>query len=364
MRILDRCVLHSFVIALCTSMLVVTFVVVIGGIFKLSDVIAQGVPARPLLAVFFLTIPQALSFSIPLSTLISSLLVFGRLSGDNEIMAMRCSGLSLPRIAAGPLIFGLLLSGLCLYILNWSVPAGHYKARVILSRLGRSNALRLIETGRFNQGIPGMAIYVGERNGKELHDVRIYDRRPGENRDIVAKFGFATQGPGPGELTLDLRDVRVDPAIEGQKGAAYCRSFPIVLDLSEEAGSYLAKETDLTGPELIKAIHNPREFYPQLTDDDLRLQVSKWKVEFHERLALSLSCLAFALLGVPLGVRTHRKETWIGTAISLALMVGFYLFVIAAESLATKPEFMPHAIVWIPVFGHSALGVWLLRRVA
>ena len=70
------------------SLLIITFVVSLSVIFKLTDLLAKDVSARPLLAILATSIPLALVFALPQAGLISSLLVFGRLSSDGEITAM------------------------------------------------------------------------------------------------------------------------------------------------------------------------------------------------------------------------------------------------------------------------------------
>ncbi len=85
-------------------------------------------------------------------------------------------------------------------------------------------------------------------------------------------------------------------------------------------------------------------------------------VEVGTRLALSLSCYAFALLGAALGMRVHRKESSIGLAVSLALVFVFYFFIILAESLVHHPQFQPQLIVWIPFVASEIIGYTLIRR--
>jgi lipopolysaccharide export system permease protein len=85
-------------------------------------------------------------------------------------------------------------------------------------------------------------------------------------------------------------------------------------------------------------------------------------VELNKRIVLAVACFAFVLLGVPLGVTAHRKESSVGLGISLFLVFNFYLFVIIAESLARKPEFRPDLIIWIPVLIAVTLGSYLIER--
>ena len=87
---------------------------------------------------------------------------------------------------------------------------------------------------------------------------------------------------------------------------------------------------------------------------------TKLAVEVNKRLALALSCFSFALLGIPLGIRSHRKESTIGIGLALGLLFVYYLFIIAADSLLDRPAWRPDLIPWIPVLGGQLLGGFLV----
>jgi lipopolysaccharide export system permease protein len=363
MKILNRYLATEFVVGFAVTLLVFTFIMSIAVVFKASDLLARGVSWRPVFQVMLTGVPAALVFSIPISILTTCLLLFGRLSADGEITAMRCSGISLWGVLSRPLVAAGAMLAVCVYINNDLAPKSHFARRQLVARLGVESPLELIEEGRFVRDFTGLTVYIGQREGDHLQNVRLFDqRKKGIKREVRARSGTMHVATNGTDLVLDLYDVRVDPFSDDRPGPAFCSRWATVIP--NAIGSRKARKhgDDLTFGELWEGVRQTAVYYPELDAEALAAQRMALAVEFNKRLALSFACVAFVLLGVPLGVKAHRKESSIGVAISLALVFSFYLLIIVAESMAGRPELRPDFIVWLPVLIAVTLGAWLLER--
>jgi len=332
-------------------------------LFKITELLARGISWQPIVRILASGMPAALIFSIPISVLTACLLVFGRLSADGEISAMRVSGISIWHIASRPLVLSLLFSATCLYIGNDLAPRSHFARRKLIATLGVQSPLDLIEEGRYIEDFPGLTVRVGRRHGNSLENIRIYDSRTeGLQREIRAKSGFVKVGAKGRDLILDLYDVRVDPVSAEQLVPATCARWTTTIEDALARREPQKRDSDLTAAELVERFRKTAIYDVGFDAEELARRRMSYLVTFNKRIVLGLACVAFVFLGIPLGIKAHRKESSVGIAISLGLVFSFYLFIIAAESLARRPELRPDLIIWIPFILAISVGAILLRR--
>jgi lipopolysaccharide export system permease protein len=363
MKILHRYVTSGFLVTFLATLFVFTFVMAIGALFKANELLVRGVAWVDILRVFLWRLPSLLSFSIPVSVMTSSLLVFGRLSADSETSAMKASGISAWQIVLGPLTVAAALSVVCLFINNQLMPRSNQATRQIIVKLGAERPADLFDEGRFIDEFPGLTIYIGSKKGERLENVRIFDlRTPGVKREIRARSGMIAPGRAAGDVTLQLFDVRVDPFADDRPGAMYAKKWSLSIENAMKGHEYRKRRKDSSFSELLGVVRDTKKFFPGLDDKDRAVERMRTLVEIHKRIALSVCCFSFVLLGFPLGTRGHRRESSVGVGIGLLLVFNFYIFIIIAEELAKRPGLRPDFICWIPVALSVGIGAWMIRR--
>jgi lipopolysaccharide export system permease protein len=354
-------------------MLLITFAFSIGAIYKAIDVMAKGLPVGVVGRFFVYNLPYSLAYTIPISCLFAALLLFGRLSSDSEISAMRSGGLSLWQISAPILLVSIILSGVCLYNNGVVYPHTTFANRQMIKTMGVEDPIKLLEEGRFIREFPGYMIYVGKKNKNKVKDLIVYevDKSSGEITGTVrAQSGVMSIDKSKALLKIDLFDVRIevaDPnAPEDASKTSYvnAKKYPIRLDFNEMVGSDRLdkKRKNMTITELIYKVRNPDVDMGVLKKEDQSIERSRDLIEIHQRVCLSLSPFMFTLIAIPLGITSHRKESSIGMLMSLAIMFIYYLFIILSDTIDKSPQYYPWFLPWVPIVLGQIGGILLIRR--
>lgn len=362
MKILERYVTGSLLSSVILAWLVLTFVLAVGLLIRVTGLIIQGLPIDIVGRYLAIGIPETLNLTIPMAVLVSTLLVFGRLSADSEIAAMRACGVNLWRIMAWPLVLGAILSAFSFYVNNEVTPPNHETRRRLTASAGFGTAIDLLEPGRFINDFRNIKIRFESKSGHWLNNVLIYDyTRPEVVREIraeKARVEFIED-----DLRVELYRVRIDPFQPDKPGAAVADRLTHEIPGALKIRNYRQRIKDMRFVQLLTHYRQMRRGETHgFAAEQVPAQRSSLLFELHKRCMLSCAPFCFILIGMPLGIRAHRKESTIGVALALGVSFCFYVLQITAESLARKPQFFPHLIIWIPVVLCLALAFVLVPR--
>jgi lipopolysaccharide export system permease protein len=364
MKIIDRYVGKNVFVTMLIGVLVLSLVLVVGNLLKelLDRLINQNVPLEIVVAFMAFVLPFSLTFSIPWGLLTALLLVFGRMSADNELIALRSNGVSIPRICIPVFVMAFSMTALCFWINADVAPKAAMAMQKSLFEVATNNPIALFSADEVVDQFPDRRVYVGAKKGNTLLNLTIVE----VNRDfaptkvIFAKRGELVPDPEHQRLMLnfydakfeqrdsdDPRDIfKIQHGIVMQQG-----SFPISLDALYEENAHGRRLESYTLPEL-------SDFIAKGAGGDSLAA----KVEFHKRFSSSLACLAFALVAVPLGITTHRKETSVGFALSLVIAFTYYFFIIVANTFRDNAHAFPQLLIWMPNIIFMTLGSVLFVR--
>jgi len=360
MRILRNYILREttgpFVFALAT----LTSMLLLGNLIQLAEmVINRGVDLTSVSMLFFYLVPALLPYTVPVSCLAGVLLAFSRLSSDNEIIAIKASGLNIFKIVLPLLIVGIIMSLVLITLEDIVIPHAQFATRKIAKDIGVKNPAAVLEAGRFIDSFEGHVIFIYKIEDNTLYNVRIYQPQ-GEDkptRTIVAKKGEFVVLPGEKKIKLKLIDgISDEPDIKNPSNF-YKLNFNhyfITLDLmAGEQKEIQKKPMDMGLNELLREINK---------FESLSIETAPYLTIFHRKIAMSFSVLIFILLGCPLAIIVRRREKAANFGLALLIFAFYYLFTLGFEALGRQLLINPAIAMWLPNIIFGSIGLILLRK--
>jgi lipopolysaccharide export system permease protein len=169
----------------------ITFLLFINFLLRAIDrFLGKGLDILTILEYLFLNLAWIIALSVPMAVLLATLMTFGRLSEDNEINAMRASGISFLTIIRAPLLFGIFISLVLIIFNNFILPEMNFKARLLSGDIYKKRPGMNIEPGVFIDDLPSYSMIIGGKEGEIMTDVRIFSKgNKKEQTSIHSKSG-------------------------------------------------------------------------------------------------------------------------------------------------------------------------------
>ena len=352
------------------AFLVLSFVLTIGILVQIVGYIMDGVPMSLVGEFSMVSLPETLQWSMPLALLVSSVLVFSRLSADSEISAMRSCGINLLSVMKWPVLFALGCTLLGFWVNNEIVPRGHEVRRTLKTKVSVRTGLSVLEPGRVIDDFPKVKLYFGKKEGNWLYDLVVLDySNPKVDRMVTADKALVTQSGS--DISLELYHMTVDPVDEKHQTMARANRFVYTMKDVVRNSEYDRRPKDYRFFEMLQLIRRYAAAVAAMPSagkaDKIRRdlankELSGLKVELNKRFVFAMASICFVLVGIPLGIRSQRKESTVGMAISLAVSLGFYVLVILMLSAEEMYWIHPEFVIWLPVALCLALAAKFVRK--
>ena len=373
MRILSRAVFREVFVSAAVGSLLFVFVLFLRTIEKLSVFLVRAsVPASVIAKLLLYALPSTLPFALPLGVLVGILIGLSRMSSDNEITAMRASGISSASVARPVLLLALLAMLVTALASLWLTPLSLHLETLAARNFAAAQLTGNIESRIFDEKFPNTVLYVGdvENVGKQVvwHQVFIADttskedlEKQGKSRGEGPRILVAEQAiPHPdatnNRIILDMQNFR---STERDKdGKVITTASPSQVQVLQAQGqedlqvNKTVQEMD-TGP-LYKRVFRRRD----LSRED-RIDAS---IELNQRFALPLACILLALVGIPLGVSSRKGGKSAAFVLTVILAFAYYLGYITLLGLAKKGSLPVPIAAWSPNVIFAIAGLILLAR--
>ncbi len=356
-------------------------------LFRLIDLfVRKGLPILIVGQILINTIPLLLSYTAPMAILVAVVMSFGRLAQDNEILALKTSGLTFARITRTPLILAFCFMAFLVLFNNFVVPESNHRVRNLMLDVSRKRPAVRLPEGVFTKDFTGYTVYVGRKDERrsKLYDITIYDLR--EGLMMTAPRGELEDFEEEGILRFTLYDGELHQLMENKhyqrtKFDKQIINMQIDTELvrrerrqrhqNELSVFGLKRVVDSTYKEIDQIKHEISEIGKNAvtqyargeieTLDGARFDIekrlkritgkarkaSRYLVELHKKFSLAFACILFIIIGAPLGY-LFKKGGIGGVIIGILLFSSYYILVLTGEEFADRRGFSPFWALWLP----------------
>ena len=321
---------------------------------SLFDLIAQVRESQLLfnvaVQVMFLKMPEFIGFALPMAVLLSTLIVYSRLSSDSEIIALRSVGVSVYRLVIPALLFSAIATCLTFVFKDQVIPVANYQATVTLDNAFQQRQLpfrdeKIIYPEYGEDETLKRLFYAAEFDGEIMQDLTIIDRSNGSINQIV------TADSAGWDLARNQWNFRdgiiyfIDPNGEYRNVLRFDRH-------QIKLGSDLVSAKDEQPRHEDMSILQLRSYMQELASDPEydRDWYQKLRVRIQEKISFPFICLALGVIGAAIGLRPQNTAKATGFGLCVLLIFGYYFLAFMISSAGVAGYLHPVVAAWLPNF--------------
>jgi lipopolysaccharide export system permease protein len=365
--LIDRYITNELILFFLFSVgLLSSLGVAIGTVSDLADKITEyNLPISVAILIFCYKIPEYIAYALPISTLLTTLIIYGRLSSDRELIALGSFGVNVYRLITPALVFSLVVTLLTFLLNELIVPAANYQANLIQNPFIPKTELNLQKKDIFypeyeqrftdNQLAASKlkTIYFAEQyQDKSLQQVTIIcfaqDRI---NQIITAKSAQWNQE----KQVWDLFKVEINNITEDIETIANQQFEHKQLPLSSIMFQIVAQERS---PEDMN-IGQAQKYLTLIRDSGKEQEIARFAVRIQQKYAFPFICFVFALIGSALGSNYSQINKSKGFGLCVGIVFIYYFLGFAIGSLGIAGIISPLVAAWLPNILCLNVGIWL-----
>lgn len=323
----------------------------------MNEASKYSIPVSQVFQLFIFQLPGIIVFTFPMAMLLTTILTFGRMSGDLEILAFRASGISFFRLVIPALFVGLMVSFITIWFNEAVVPVATHNSENLINRIkkrDRPNIRTNINITEYDkQKRPLRIINVQKVDKGALSGVTVLEYEDGELVRAI-KSDTGSWLPTGGWEFYD--GVMYNFISSNRKKAIVLEFEKEFINIRLDPNKFRERKKDLeemNAMEMRELIQQKRR-----TGEE----VSKELVRYHMRFSVPFASLIFTILGASVGVRPHRSSSAIGLGISLIIIVIYY--VLLGVSMGLTHLIDPVIIAWLPNTVVGIIGLLMLQKTA
>ena len=365
-RILDRYLVREILGPLGLGFLVYTFILLVRFLFDAAEmIIRRGLDLDLVGELLFYTLPNIVVLTIPMALLFGILIAVGRLASDSELVALRSSGVGLMALYRPILLVSGFFTLVNMALMVWALPAGNTALVQLTLRILTETVDRQVEPRVFYPEFEGTLLYVFEmpQGSNRWDGVFLAQSLPTQKNQVtVAASGELRLDESGERVVLELSDAYTHE-VDLNRPGTYQTSFSQRLEkvLADEFSSNLQRASMSN----VKEVRNQtlRELSVTLAQPDTSQELRNMaRVEIHKKFSIPFACFVFGLCALPLGFNNRRGGKASGFALSIGVILVYYILINNGENAARYGKMPPWLAMWLPNLVIAVAGLVLLAR--
>jgi lipopolysaccharide export system permease protein len=363
-KALSRYLLSEILPPFILGLAAFTFILLIARILKLIElVVTRGVSFLQTAKLFSLILPTFLELTVPMAFLLAILIGLGRLSNDQELLAMKASGISPTQILWPITAFAAIIALVTLLLTMVARPAANRTIKKELYNIAKSRVGTALKDKVFNDDFPNILIYIEELipPGNTAQGVLIVDKRDRFREDIIlGKVALITTDEETNSLGLKLFDGSIYEREKNKPGFSQTRFniYDFRLDLDELIRPVKTKEAgpkEMSLGDLLTSIREKQKEGATAIPE---------RMEFHQRISFGFVPFVFCLLGVSLTLlpRSFRANRSWGLMLCFFWLLTYYVFLSLGKALGDKEILHPIPALWLPNILVGGVSIHFFRK--
>ncbi len=360
--IINRYIFKEMFAPFCLSVLFFTFVSLMAQMIEITNwIVNYNIRVVDVLLMIFYTTPYFLVFVLPMSIMMSVLLTFLQMSGDNEITALKCGGHSISGLLPPVILFCLFGFSVTIFITLYGMPWGSQAMKELTYKVASSNVDIGLKERTFNDSFKDVMLYVSKIDikSKSLIDVFIEDKRQaGIVTTVVAPRGKLFSQPDKFVFHLVLYNGTIHQMNREDRVANSINFDTYNLSLDLQSTLMVEKETEKHRTEM--SLGELKAYIDSLQSNSI--SYNKALMEYHRKFSLPIACFALGLLAMPLGVQSKSAKRSFGLVLGLFFFLLYYLLLSAGTVFGKTGTIAPALGMWLPNVVMGSTGFFLLLR--
>ncbi len=373
MRIISRYITFELLVYIAEAAVLFTFVFLLKSLYDLTDLFVAGSSTFFVtLQLLFSIMPTILIMTFPMAVLLASLLVYGRMSQDNEITALQASGYSVFQLLIPALVLGIVLTLLLYWWNNRIAPKGLRTFQMMAADVLRDSATAGIRPGSFNQ-LGNYIFNPSAVKGDQMLHLNIFEVNDGQISGVVsAPTASIVYSPKSNTLRVKLREGMLHQMPQPDRDVMIQfgeMEFSIALpELLKRVAKVTSSVKYLSNKTLTQLSENYLESYQKSPNKDLLeiqwflKQVAKYDIEIARRSALPFACVLMTVVGSLLGMETRYGKRSSCYTMTIVMILGYHFFMSVGKAYAEEGMISPYLGMWLPNAVSLIVAVYLYIR--